>query len=84
MISTPEYDLSTATWHKSSYSGGSGGDCLEVATWRESSYSGGDVGNCVEVADGQPDLVPVRDSKVPDGPHLTFRGPAWKAFLTSL
>ena len=26
-----EYDLSAATWHKSSYSGGQGGDCLEVA-----------------------------------------------------
>ncbi|MDQ0581806.1 DUF397 domain-containing protein [Streptomyces rishiriensis] len=26
-----EYDLSTATWHKSSYSGGEGGNCLEVA-----------------------------------------------------
>ncbi|WP_405948749.1 DUF397 domain-containing protein [Streptomyces prunicolor] len=28
---TPDYDLRGATWHKSSYSGGSGGDCLEVA-----------------------------------------------------
>jgi hypothetical protein len=27
----PEYDLPTATWHKSSYSGGDGGNCLEVA-----------------------------------------------------
>jgi hypothetical protein len=31
MRSNPEYDLdAAATWHKSSYSGGSGGDCLEV------------------------------------------------------
>lgn len=30
MRSTPEYDLDAATWHKSSYSGGQGGDCLEV------------------------------------------------------
>jgi hypothetical protein len=30
--STREYDLTTATWHKSSYSGGEGGNCLEVAT----------------------------------------------------
>ncbi|KOV66301.1 DUF397 domain-containing protein [Streptomyces sp. MMG1121] len=30
MRSIPEYDLDAATWHKSSYSGGSGGDCLEV------------------------------------------------------
>ncbi|QEV18762.1 DUF397 domain-containing protein [Streptomyces alboniger] len=46
-----EYDLSGATWHKSSYSGGQGGDCLEVATWRKSSYSGGSGGDCLEVAD---------------------------------
>lgn len=25
-----DYDLTTAVWHKSSYSGGSGGNCLEV------------------------------------------------------
>jgi hypothetical protein len=31
MRSIPEYDLNGATWHKSSYSGGSGGDCLEIA-----------------------------------------------------
>ncbi|MGX1131500.1 hypothetical protein RKD49_003690 [Streptomyces glaucescens] len=31
MWTNSEYDLDTATWHKSSYSGGSGGDCLEVA-----------------------------------------------------
>ncbi|MGW7637221.1 DUF397 domain-containing protein [Streptomyces decoyicus] len=45
-----EYDLSTAHWYKSSYSGGSGGNCLEVATWHKSSYSGGEGGNCLEVA----------------------------------
>ncbi|MET7782285.1 DUF397 domain-containing protein [Streptomyces mirabilis] len=32
MTSNPDHELSTATWHKSSYSGGSGGDCLEVAS----------------------------------------------------
>lgn len=30
MTSIPERDLSSATWHKSSYSGGGGDDCLEV------------------------------------------------------
>ncbi|MFF6982175.1 DUF397 domain-containing protein [Streptomyces sp. NPDC008343] len=30
MRSIPEYDLSTAVWHKSSYSGGGGNECLEV------------------------------------------------------
>ncbi|MFD3486383.1 DUF397 domain-containing protein [Streptomyces sp. NPDC058665] len=47
--SSLEYDLSAATWHKSTYSGASGGDCLEMATWRKSTYSGGDGGNCLEV-----------------------------------
>ncbi|MFJ2744407.1 DUF397 domain-containing protein [Streptomyces sp. NPDC087440] len=41
------------TWFKSSYSGGEGGDCLEVAiAWRKSSYSGGEGGECVEVGYG--------------------------------
>lgn len=83
-ISSSDYDLSTATWHKSSYSGASGGDCLEVATWRKSTYSGGDGGDCLEVADGLPDVVPVRDSKVTDGPELVFRTGAWAAFVTGL
>ncbi|TDU77508.1 DUF397 domain-containing protein [Streptomyces sp. KS 21] len=84
MTSTPEYNLSTAVWHKSSYSGGDGGDCLEMATWRKSTHSDAISGSCLEVADGHTDLVPVRDSKVPDGPHLTFNGPAWTAFVTSI
>lgn len=82
--STPEYDLSTAIWHKSSYSGGSGGDCVEVATWRKSTYSGGEGGNCLEVADGHPEIVPVRDSKNPTGPKLVFRATTWSAFVTNL
>ncbi|MEU1021529.1 DUF397 domain-containing protein [Streptomyces sp. NPDC005904] len=79
-----EYDLSNAIWHKSSYSGGDGGDCLEVARWRKSSYSGGDGGNCLEVGAGQPGIVPVRDSKNPAGPHLTFRTATWSAFITGV
>ena len=79
-----DYDLSTATWHKSSYSGASGGDCLEIATWHKSTYSGGDGGNCLEVADGLPDVVPVRDSKMADGPALVFRTGAWAAFVADL
>ncbi|MFD9332473.1 DUF397 domain-containing protein [Streptomyces sp. NPDC060065] len=31
MRNSPEYDLSTAVWRKSTYSGGGGDDCLEVA-----------------------------------------------------
>lgn len=84
MTSRPEHDISTATWHKSSYSGGDGGDCLEMATWRKSTYSDGTGGDCLEVSDGHPGIVPVRDSKVPDGPHLTFGAPAWAAFVAFL
>ncbi|MER7735222.1 DUF397 domain-containing protein [Streptomyces erythrochromogenes] len=74
MTSMPECDLLTAIWHKSSYSDGTGGDCLEMATWPKTTPAGpsGSV------------TVPVRDSKVPDGPHLTFRGPTWTAFVASL
>ncbi|MEL5958719.1 DUF397 domain-containing protein [Streptomyces sp. CLV115] len=64
-ISSSDYDLSAATWHKSSYSGGSGGDCLEVA-------------------DGHSGIVPVRDSKVSDGPTLVFRAAAWTSFVADL
>jgi hypothetical protein len=39
-------------WRKSSHSGASGGECVEVAqTWRTSSYSNATGGNCLEVAD---------------------------------
>jgi hypothetical protein len=39
---------------------------LSRAEWRKNSYSGQD-GNCVEAAPNLPGLVPVRDSKEPDG-----------------
>ncbi|WP_329039730.1 DUF397 domain-containing protein [Streptomyces sp. NBC_00178] len=31
-MSSSEYDFASAVWHKSSYSGGDGGDCLEAVT----------------------------------------------------
>jgi hypothetical protein len=37
-------------WRKSSHSGHSGGDCIEVATWQKSSHSTNTGGDCVEVA----------------------------------
>ncbi|MET8023632.1 DUF397 domain-containing protein [Streptomyces avermitilis] len=45
---------------------------LSTAVWRKSSYSDGGGTNCVEVADGYDGLVPVRDSKVPDGPMIVY------------
>ncbi|MFD3893862.1 DUF397 domain-containing protein [Streptomyces cellulosae] len=38
----------------------------------------------MEVADGLPGLVPVRDSKVPQGPTLCFAGAPWTAFIGDL
>ncbi|MFI6843307.1 DUF397 domain-containing protein [Kitasatospora sp. NPDC050467] len=52
--------------------------------WRKSSYSGGEGGNCIEVADGIPGAVPVRDSKDPHGPALTFTADAWQSFITAI
>ncbi|WP_411121414.1 DUF397 domain-containing protein [Streptomyces sp. x-19] len=75
-------DLDGAIWHRSSYSG-TGGNCVEVVVWRKSSYSSAN-GQCVEVTDGQPDVIPVRDSKNPTGPHLVFGVGAWESFVTSL
>ncbi|MFS7872763.1 DUF397 domain-containing protein [Streptomyces asiaticus] len=57
---------------------------VSAAVWRKSSYSNGDGGDCVEVADNLPGLVPVRDSKNPDGPALLFPAGSWAAFIASL
>ncbi|MET8664428.1 DUF397 domain-containing protein [Streptomyces tendae] len=59
------------------------GPVLARATWRASSYSGGQ-GNCVEVADNMPTLIPVRDSKRPAGPVITFAPHAWRTFISHL
>ncbi|MEU3600078.1 DUF397 domain-containing protein [Streptomyces sp. NPDC006798] len=53
----------------------------DAPVWRKSSYSGGAGDNCVEVADNVPGAVPVRDSKTPGGPALSFADPAWAAFI---
>lgn len=56
-------------WFKSSYSGSSGGACLEVAH---------------EVIDHAPPVaVHVRDSKNPTGPVLTLDPVAWVAFTAT-
>ncbi|MEV6594241.1 DUF397 domain-containing protein [Streptomyces acidicola] len=54
---------------------------LSNARWRKSSYSDGNGGSCVEVADGVPNIVPVRDSKVPGGPVLLVGAVAWAEFI---
>jgi hypothetical protein len=83
----PKSGLRVIAWRKSSYSGGSGGNCVEAsdsltsASWRKSTYSDGSGGNCVEMADNLPDVIPVRDSKDPHGPALTFSRDAWTSFV---
>jgi hypothetical protein len=72
----PERD---ENWRKSSYSGATNGNCVEIA-WRKSSYSGGTNGNCVEIAVGVA-AVGVRDSKNVAGPTLAFERDNWAAFL---
>ncbi|MFD6800327.1 DUF397 domain-containing protein [Streptomyces cyaneofuscatus] len=83
------HDLTGAEWRKSSYSGTSGGDCVECtvtagAAWQKSSYSGSTGGDCVEMAAAPCGSVPVRDSKNPTGPAITIGAPAWQAFVDGL
>lgn len=49
--------------------------------WRKSTHSG-DQGACVEVAALPTGAIAVRDSKNPDGPHLTLTRRAFRALLT--
>lgn len=55
--------------------------------WIKSSYSSGQGGNCVEwtprsvIAHG---VVPIRDSKNPQGPTLTLPPRAWTSFIAAL
>ncbi|WP_145499333.1 DUF397 domain-containing protein [Streptomyces sp. CFMR 7] len=57
---------------------------LTSATWRKSSYSNSDGGQCVEVSDDFPGVVPVRDSKRPEGPAVIFAASAWSVFVNDV
>ncbi|MFI0087210.1 DUF397 domain-containing protein [Streptomyces bobili] len=57
---------------------------LRAASWRKSSHSNSDGGECLEVSDDFAAAVPVRDSKVPDGPVLVFRAPGWSSFVSAV
>ncbi|MFJ7063657.1 Scr1 family TA system antitoxin-like transcriptional regulator [Streptomyces microflavus] len=58
-------------------------DGATVTEWRKSSYSGGANAECLEVADGHA-AIPVRDSKTPAGPALTFSPQGWTRFVTAV
>ncbi|MFE5586646.1 DUF397 domain-containing protein [Kitasatospora sp. NPDC056531] len=82
-----DLNLAAARWVKSSYSQ-QGGNCIEVALdlagarWVKSRYSGNG-GNCIEVASDFPGVMPVRDSKDPEGPVLLFPAEAWRSFVAA-
>lgn len=59
-------------------------ESLTDARWRKSSYSGENGGNCIEITDGFPGVVPVRDSKNPQGPVLVIPAHAWASFVRSV
>ena len=56
-------------------------ESLTDARWRKSSYSSENGGNCIEIAADFPGVVPVRDSKNPQGPVLVIPANAWSAFV---
>ncbi|SDT11504.1 protein of unknown function [Streptomyces sp. TLI_053] len=51
--------------------------------WFKSSYSSNG-GECVEIASNIPDVVPVRDSKDPEGPALVFSASEFTAFVDAV
>ncbi|MFJ8648307.1 DUF397 domain-containing protein [Streptomyces sp. NPDC093546] len=57
---------------------------LSAVAWRRSSYSNSDGGQCVEVSDDFTAVVPVRDSKVPNGPALVFPAGGWSSFVAAV
>ncbi|MEU6676999.1 DUF397 domain-containing protein [Streptomyces sp. NPDC046925] len=78
-------DLRGARWRKSSYSGSSGGECIECApldgaAWRKSTYSGNTGGDCVEFAPRH-GVIAIRDSKNPQAPALTTTPRAFATFV---
>ena len=52
-----------------------------MTTWKKASKSGTNGGQCVEVARLDDGTIGVRDSKNPNGPHLTFNRANWTAFV---
>ena len=56
---------------------------LTGADWYKSSYSGTN-SQCVEVAHNLPGVIPVRDSKTPEGPALLFSPAAYSAFVANV
>ncbi|MFF3274913.1 DUF397 domain-containing protein [Streptomyces chrestomyceticus] len=57
---------------------------VRATRWVKSSYSGGEGGQCIEWAPEHAAVTGeylVRDSKAPDGPHLTLTGEAFAGLV---
>ena len=67
-MSKPEDQGSSPQWVKSTYSGGEGGNCIEWAPAKAAATG----------------IVPVRDSKDPNGPALAFPTDAFAAFVNAI
>ncbi|MEC4018460.1 DUF397 domain-containing protein [Streptomyces sp. H27-D2] len=55
-----------------------------ISPWVKSTYSGGEGGQCIEwspAAAAATGVVPVRDSKNPTGPVLTFTREGWAGLV---
>ncbi|MER7986953.1 DUF397 domain-containing protein [Streptomyces noursei] len=55
--------------------------------WVKSSYSSGQGGNCVEwspTSAATTDVVPVRDSKTPEGPTIAVSTKSFSAFVAAV
>ncbi|MFE0420894.1 DUF397 domain-containing protein [Streptomyces sp. NPDC058953] len=50
-------------------------------SWHKSSYSSPNGGQCLEVGKGIPGIVPLRDSKRPDGPVIMLTPKAWAGLV---
>ncbi|GAB2572667.1 hypothetical protein GCM10027168_01890 [Streptomyces capparidis] len=60
---------------------------ISEADWHSSSYSQVNGGECVQWAPGYAKaqgIVPVRDSKDPAGPALTFSPDGWASFVAAV
>ncbi|MEU4653902.1 DUF397 domain-containing protein [Streptomyces sp. NPDC023723] len=56
---------------------------LRRAVWCKSSHSDA-AQQCLEIAANYPGIVPVRDSKAPEGPALVFPRVSFAAFVTAV
>ena len=78
-------DSTEFTWHISSRSASTSGNCVEVG-WRTSSRSANTGGNCVEVGPVRDETrrVAVRDSKDRTGGMLLCGTSQWTGFLAAV